>query len=85
MIPKEHKLTLIDHEGPCLWAIRSGDDVVIYDQHEDLVDILKVDKFCLWIDGEVGLTDSDGKTWFWTKEHHDAKPSMWKLLQFLKQ
>lgn len=81
---KKTKISLINHEGDVLWAIRSGEDVVIYDQWEDLVDILNVEKFCTWIDGDMGLTDSHGKTWFWTKEHRDAKPSMWKLINFLK-
>jgi hypothetical protein len=81
---KKTKLSLINHEGDCLWAIRSGDDVVVYDQWEDLVEILNVEKFCLWLDGETGLTDSHGKTWYWTKESREAKPSMWKLINFLK-
>ena len=78
------KISLINHEGDCLWAIMSGSDVVIYDQWEDLVDIMSVELFCTWLDGEIGLTDSQGKTWYWTKECRDAKPSMWKLLNFLK-
>ena len=78
------KISLINHEGDCLWAIMSGGDVVIYDQWEDLVDIMSVELFCTWLDGEIGLTDSQGKTWYWTQEGRDAKPSIWKLLNFLK-
>lgn len=78
------KFSLINHEGDVLWAKRDDDNIVIYDQWEDLVDIMPIESFCEWLDGSMGLTDSQGKTWYWAKEHRDAKPSMWKLLQFLK-
>ena len=80
----KNKFSLINHEGDVLWAKRDGNDIVIYDQWEDLVEIMTIMDFCGWIDGEVGLIDSKGTTWHYTKEHRDAKPSMWKLLQFLK-
>jgi len=80
----KNKFSLINHEGDALWAKRDGNDIVIYDQWEDLVEIMTIIQFCGWIDGDVGLIDSKGTTWYYTKEHRDAKPSMWKLLQFLK-
>jgi len=81
---KEEKFSLINYEGDVLWAKRDGDKVVIYDQWESLVDIMTVPKFCEWLDGDIGLTDSEGKTWYWTKEHRDAKPTMAEVLNFLK-
>ena len=80
----KNKFSLINHEGDVLWAKRDNDKVVIYDQWDELVDIISVELFCTWIDGEIGLTDTKGKAWFWNKEHRDTKPSMWKLLNFLK-
>lgn len=77
------KFSLINHEGDVLWAIRDEDKVVIYDQWKELVDIMSVELFCTWIDGTIGLTDSQGKTWHWNKEHREAKPNMFKLLNFL--
>ena len=81
---KEEKFSLVNYEGDALWAKRDGDKVVIYDQWESLVDIMTVPKFCEWLDGDIGLTDSEGKTWYWTKEHRDAKPTMAEVLNFLK-
>ena len=77
-------ISLINHEGDCLWAIRSDDNIVVYDQWEDLVDIMTIPQFCEWLDGDIGLTDSNGKTWYWNKEPQDSKPSMLKLVNFLK-
>lgn len=79
------KFSLINHEGDCLWAIRDADKVVVYDQWESLVDIMDIPSFCKWIDGDIALIDSNGKTWYWTNEHRDAKPGMFKLLNFLKK
>jgi hypothetical protein len=78
------KFSLINHEGDVLWAIRDAEKIVIYDQWESLVDIVDVKHFCEWLDGHIGLTDSNGKTWYWTKEYRDAKPSMFSLINFLK-
>ena len=80
----KNKFSLINHEGDCLWAIREDDNIIIRDQWGELVDIMTITQFCGWIDGDVGLIDSKDTTWYYTKEHRDAKPSMWKLLQFLK-
>jgi hypothetical protein len=79
-----NKFGLINHEGDCLWAIRDKENVVVYDQWRSLVSTMSIQEFCSWIDGEIGLTDSHDKTWYWTKEHREAKPSMFKLLNFLK-
>lgn len=81
---KEEKFSLINYEGDVLWAKRDGGKVVIYDQWESLVDTITVPKFCEWLGGDIGLIDSVGKTWYWTKEHRDAKPTMAEVLNFLK-
>ncbi len=80
-----NKLSLINHEGDCLWAVRNEvDEIVIYDQWRSLVTTLTIPEFCSWIDGEFDITDSHDKPWNWNKEHKEAKPSMFKLLNFLK-
>lgn len=82
---QEKRISLINHEGDCLWAMRSDDGgVVVYDQWEDIVDIMSIPDFCSWIDGETGLRDSSGKTWYWNDESRDAKPGIYRVFNFLK-
>lgn len=78
------RISLINYEGDCLWALNTPDGIVVYDQWESLVEILTEENFLKWVDGEFGLTDSEGKEWFYTKEHRDARATAQQIFNFLK-
>jgi hypothetical protein len=78
-----NRISLINYEGDCLWAKREGEEIVVYDQWDGISDILTTEKFLDWVDGKFGLSDSEGKTWFFNKEATLAKPSFKEIYFFL--
>lgn len=78
-----NRISLINYEGDCLWAKREDNEIVVYDQWDGISDILTIEKFLDWVDGKFGLSDSEGKTWFFNKEAKDAKPDFKEIYFFL--
>jgi len=81
-----NRLSLINYEGDCLWAIPSMDNraIVVYDQHDSLCEIMPLSKFLDFLDGNVSITDSEGKEWYYPNEHRDAKPTNTMVYNFIK-
>jgi len=84
-----NRIGLINYEGDCLYAIRnaenqSGLPIVVYDQHDCICKIYKTkDEFLKWVDGRSTLIDSDSKVWKFTEAHHDARPTLCKIFEFI--
>jgi hypothetical protein len=77
------KIELLNYEGPVLVAHKSKNIFVITDEKKEIIDILYGDEMQDFINGEFSVTDSKGRTWLYTKEHSNAKPSKEKIDQFL--
>jgi hypothetical protein len=56
---------------------------VITDEKKEIIDILYGEEMQDFINGEFSVTDSKGRTWLYTKEHENAKPTKEKIEQFL--
>lgn len=77
-------LCLINYEGCCIEVEKTENGkFAIFDQSNHIVDILSLEEFCKWIDGEIEFVDSKGKKWKYTDEDINAKPKTLKLLKFL--
>ena len=77
------KIELLNYEGPVLTAHKSKNVFVITDEKKEIIDILYGDEMQDFINGEFSVTDSKGRTWLYTKEHENAKPTKEKIDQFL--
>ena len=77
-------LGLINFEGDCVRAYKTGKGAftIIDDCHEI---IAEWNDFEIWayVTGRIDVTTSYGKTYNFTKEHKNAKPSPEKLYKFL--
>lgn len=85
-LPKKKlpKIELLNFEGPVLVAHKSKNIFVITDEWKEVIDILYgVEEMQDFINGEFSVTDTKGRTWMYTKEHSDAKPSTEKLEKFI--
>lgn len=80
---KEKIIELLNFEGPALRAKKSDDGYVIYDQWDSIVDILSEEKFYEFLEGDLILTDSEGKKWNYARESKDAKPKLRDLVRFI--
>ena len=78
------KLGLINYEGDCLTAIKEGDHFSIVDQWKEEVAYLSSTEFNEFIDGTISILDSRGKSWYYPEHHIDARPSLAKIYEFLK-
>ena len=77
-------LDILNYEGPVLKIFKSSDnEFVIYDQWDSIVDTLTFDEVCSFLDGDILLTDSGGKTWNWASEHYLSKPKIKNLIRYL--
>jgi hypothetical protein len=77
------KIELLNYEGSVLVAHKSKNIFVITDEKKEIIDILYGDEMQDFINGEFSVKDSKGRTWLYTKEHSNAKPSKEKIEQFL--
>jgi len=85
-IPKKKlpKIELLNFEGPVLVAHKSKNVFVITDEWKEVIDILYgVEEMEDFINGEFSVTDTKGRTWVYTRESNDAKPSQEKIDKFL--
>ena len=72
------KITLLNYEGPVLWAKSSDSGIAIYDQWNELVEVLTREEFCSFIDGEMKLMDSREEHGFTpnkAKKHDKSSPN----------
>jgi hypothetical protein len=77
-------IVLLNFEGAALWSKKvSANEYCVYDQHEDIVDVLSETEFFNFLDGALTLPDSDGKNWNFKEEHINAKPSYRCLFNFM--
>lgn len=82
---KEKRIGLLNFEGDAVWAKKANDDeFVIYDQWDSIMEILSKDDFFKFLDGDILLSDSNGKEWNYATESRDAKPSFSSLYNFIK-
>jgi hypothetical protein len=81
-----NSITLLNFEGPVLWAkcVNSA-DIAIYDQWNELVDLLTIEEFYSFIDGELKITDSRERNWIYTEQSNEARPKISRLFKFLNQ
>lgn len=78
------KIELLNYEGPVLMAHRGKNVFVITDEKKEIIDIFYgIEEMVDFLKGEFSVTDSKGRTWLYTKEHENAKPSKEKIEQFL--
>ena len=82
---KRKELGLLNFEGPVIKLYKENDDeFVLYDQWDVIMDVLTFNDLCKFLDGHLLLTDSQGKTWNWAKEHSEAKPKFMELFNYIK-
>lgn len=77
------KLGLINYEGDCLSAIKEDGKIYIRDQYGVDVEILNTKTFLNFIDGNMEITDSRGKSWNYLNESTDSKPQPSKIFDFI--
>ena len=77
------KLGLINYEGDCLSAIKEDGKIYIRDQYGVDVEILNTKTFLNFIDGNMEITDSRGKSWNYLNESVDSKPQPSKIFDFI--
>jgi hypothetical protein len=76
-------ITLLNYEGPVLWAVSRDTGIAVYDQWSELLEVFNVHDFCAFIDGEITIRDSRDHVWVYTEESQNAKPSTIRLYSFL--
>ena len=76
-------LELLNFEGPVLLAVKDSDGIKILDQWKKEVAHLTVEELIQFMNGGITITDSEGKTWNYTKEHEGAKSSDADIQRFL--
>lgn len=81
----ENKLTILNFEGDVLYITpsRTKNHYLMFDQWNEHIHGYSRGEIIDIFDGELTVTDSSGKIWDVSKEHHDAKPSMKKILEYL--
>jgi len=78
------KLGLINYEGDCLKVIKGYNTLIVKDQYGKVALETDVKGLYDFIDGTSNIIYSKGKEWDFLKEHKDAKPSLFKIHEFLK-
>jgi hypothetical protein len=81
---KMTKLGLINYEGDCLKAIKEDGEILIQDQYGVIVERFDVPQLYGFIDGLINVVDSKGKSWNYSNESKDAKPSYSMIYHFVK-
>jgi hypothetical protein len=83
---RRKELELINSEGPILKLYKADDnEFVIYDQWDSIVEILTFDDLCLFFDGKILLTDSEGRKWDWLKENHDGRQNFKNIYNYISE
>lgn len=77
-------LELINYEGPCLKVIKGYNTLIVKDQYSKIVLECNAEVLYEFISGTIDIEDSKGKIWNFPSEHKDAKPSLFKIYEFLK-
>jgi hypothetical protein len=78
-------LGLINYEGDCLKLVKDNGTLHIKDQYSQTVmQNATVENVYEFVTGNVDIVDSKGKAWHFPLEHENAKPSLFKLHEFLK-
>lgn len=62
-------LGLLNYEGDVLKLNREGEQYIIYDQWDGLVEILDLSGLCRFLEGRLDLVDSEGRRWNWLEQH----------------
>lgn len=81
---KFRKLELLNFEGPVLFAHRVKDTFVITDEWKEVIDVLIGSEMKDFINGEFSIVDSKNRSWLYTSESNEAKPSALLLADFIK-
>jgi UDP-galactopyranose mutase len=76
-------LGLINYEGNCLRAIKSGHRYLIKDQYGKSVGMLEADEVLAFVAGYIDITDSRGKLWNCKNENKEAIPKLKEVYEFL--
>jgi hypothetical protein len=81
-----NKLSLLNYEGDVLRAyhIPLAKCFLIIDDQKQIVESLKKQELIGFFEGEKEITTSYGRTYNFTKEHENAKPSQEQIDTFLK-
>ena len=77
-------LGLLNYEGDVLKINRDSHLFPVYDQWNNLVDMLSRDKLFIFLEGKCNITDSTGKEWNWLKEHVDSRASLKSIYEYIK-
>jgi hypothetical protein len=88
-------LGLINYEGDCLAAHKVAGSIFIKDQYGEIVsnptprkklheNEFTAEELFEFVDGVINIVDSKGKSWNFTKEAKDAKPSYSMIYNFVK-
>lgn len=79
-------LGLINYEGNCLTAEHGQKGLIaVYDQWDELCELLDQKDFLNFIDGKYPIYDSRGKEWVFTEHHREAKPTSSQIYNFLNE
>ena len=77
------KLGLINYEGDCIYAVKTGSDYKMYDQWNTELAVWNHDEFTQFIEGFRWIEDSRGKSWNYLNESIEARPSIHRLMEFI--
>ena len=81
----KNTLGLINYEGDCLKLVKDNGALHVKDQYgQTVMQNITVERVYEFISGTISITDSEGKGWWFTLEHENAKPSLFKIHEFLK-
>jgi len=64
---KEKEIVLLNSEGPVLKAKKADDGVVLYNTHDEIVEILTNEEFNDFIFNDFPITYTDGKEMIWSR------------------
>jgi hypothetical protein len=79
------RLGLINYEGDVLAMVKAGENrFEIYDQWNKLLEVASANDICDWLDGNRGIVDSEGRTWYWDEHHRDAQTPIGQILQYIQ-
>lgn len=80
------KLSLLNYEGDVLKAyhIPTANIFLIVDDHGYIVESCTKKELVDFLEGRKEITTSYGKTYNFTKEHENAKPSQEQIDEYLK-
>lgn len=78
------KIELLNFEGPVLEAhCLKQNTFAITDEWKNIVAVFTKNQFFDFIEGNIFIKDSKGRTWVYKDEHPDAKPDSDELVKFI--